>query len=471
MRCPGCDTPLWKVRARRCPACDRPFKPSDFRFRPQTVRFCCPHCEQGYLGAGDDGLPSPRRFECVFCGRVIDADQMVLEIAEGVEEHQTRPDTLPWVETHRPWPARWALTAWLALRDPARLMRLTPASLGPRPALTYCLVTLGGGAIAVNALAWLAGKGLSLPALSQAVASVRGVATVLALLGVTALFLGTWVLLLGAMAGGRSRARIAQAVCLTGLPHALWFLPGVGPLVGWLGTLAWGRAAGRALRETLGPRRARLAMAWPGACAALWVLLAGAWALGLVPGLDGARASWTADADAAVARFDAPIRAAAERGQTLTHPAELMADGALRPEAFCAPGSRTTTADIDLLGTSLESFEGLAPARQLAVIQQAAAQAAGGPGAPPAQRLGDFVFILDSQGLADPGLWVVVQAPDPTHNPAGGPIHILHRDGSTRTVADDEVLRALRDQNRLRIAHQLPTLTDPRTIRPAEEGG
>lgn len=468
MRCPGCDTPLWKVRARRCPTCDRPFKPSDFRFRPNTVRFCCPHCEQGYLGAGPDGLPSPRRFECVFCGRWIDADEMTLEIAEGVAEHETRPDALPWVETHRSWPSRWALTAWIAMRDPARLMRLTPASLGPRPALTYCLVTLGGGALAINAIAWLAGKALSLPVVSHAVASGWGVAILGALLLASALLLVTWVEVIHAIDRRTPRARAAQALCLTCLPHALWFVPGIGLWFGWLGTLVWARSASRALAEGLGRRRARLAgLAWPGSCVGLWVVVAGASALGVLPSFGPGPASWVAGPDASVGRFDAPIRAALERGQAITHPAELMADGAVHPADFCATASRTTPADIELAGTTLDTFEGLSPARQLALIQQAAAQ----PATRPARRLGDFVFIPDALTLADPGLWVVVQAPDPAHNPPGGPIHVLHRDGSVRTVPEDEVATALRDQNRRRVGHSLPTLADPRLVRSGEDAG
>ncbi|MCC7387738.1 MAG: hypothetical protein IT431_03120 [Phycisphaerales bacterium] len=474
MRCPGCDTPLWKVRPRRCPACDRPFKPSDFRFRPRTVRFCCPHCEQGYLGDGPEGLPAPRRFECVFCGRVIDADEMVLEVAEGVAEHQTRPDTLPWVEAHRSWPVRWGLTAWLGARDPARLMRLTPPGLGERPAVAFAIVTLGAGALAIALAAWLLGAALSVPAISHAAAGVRGLTTLLALLAASVVLLVAWVALI--VAAGRpdaralTRTRAVQAVCLTSLPHALWFVPGLGLWVGWLGTLAWARAATLALGASgaMDPRRARSAgLAWPLVCVALWVLVAGASAVGVLPRLGAGPGSWGASAGASVGRFDGPIRAAVERGQTPVHPAELMADGAVTPGAFCADASQTTTAGIDLVGTTLEAFAGLAPARQLAVIQQASAQA---PGVP-AQRLGDFVFIFDALGAQDAGLWLVVEAPDPAHNPSGGPVHALHPDGSVRTIPAAEVVRALRDQNRLRVRHALPTLRDPRTVRAGDPGG
>lgn len=474
MRCPGCDTPLWKARARRCPTCERPFKPSDFRFRPQTVRFCCPHCGQGYLGGGADGLPSPRRFECAFCGERIDADEMVLEVAEGVAEHETRPDTLPWVEGYRPWWARWGLTAWLSVRDPARLMSLTPADLGAKPAVSYALATLGAGAVAIALGAWLAGKGLSLPGISRAVASGRGVGLLVLLVIASGALLAAWVALIAATARPEARplarTRGVQAVCLTCLPQTLWFVPGLGLWVGWLGTLAWARSATRALAASgvLDRRRARVAgLAWPATNAALWVLIAGGSALDVLPSFGGGPASWGVSAGASVGRFDGPIRAVLDRGQTLTHPGELMADGAVPPDAFCAPGSHTTTADIELAGITLAAFQELAPARQLAVIQQACAQTLG----PPEQRLGDFVFVLDAQGAQDPGLWAVVEAPDPAHNPPGGPVHALHRDGSVRTIAGGEVATALLAQNRLRTGLALPTLRDPRTVRAGDSGG
>lgn len=473
MQCPACDTPLWKVRQRRCPSCERPFKPSDFRFRPQTVRFCCPHCEQGYLGAGADGLPSPRRFECAFCGRWIDADEMVLEVAEGVAEHETRPDELAWIETHRPWPMRWALTAWLGVRDPAQLLRLTPIGLGTRPVVRYALVTLGAGALVVRAVAWIAGVGLSLPAISRSVTSGPGLLTLLLVLLGTGAMGVAWVAIIGAAAPPDDRpsvrARATQAVGLTCMPHLLWFVPGVGLWIGWLGTLAWVRSAWLALGaadSASSPRVRRTAVIWPVACLAVWGLLGAGSLLGVLPRFGPGPSSWTASPTAAVGRFDAPIRDALARGQRLTHPAELMADGVLRPSDFCAPGSQTTPAGVSLSGSTLDAFEALAPARQLALIQQAA------EGPPrPARRLGDFVFIQDTMNLDDPGLWVVVEAPDPAHNPSGGPIHALYRDGSVRTISEGEVVRVLRDQNRLRVRHALPTLHDPRTVRGEDAGG
>ena len=86
MRCKTCDYPLWQIRDRKCPECGSAFRPSDFEFTLNSVRFCCPHCEQAYYGTGANGHISPRTFACVSCAKVIDMDEMVLLPAEGVKD-------------------------------------------------------------------------------------------------------------------------------------------------------------------------------------------------------------------------------------------------------------------------------------------------------------------------------------------------------------------------------------------------
>lgn len=485
MHCTRCNTALWKVRSRECPACEAAFKPSDYRFRPQTVRFCCPHCGQGYLGNGDDGLPEPRRFECVYCGRWINADEMVLEIATGVEEHKTRPDALPWIETHRAWGVRWALTVWIALVEPRRLMQLTPRDMPAKPAVVFMLATQCGLAVAATLAAWVSGTLLALPGGSRAfgVLTPGGLARLLGAMVLTGVFAAAWVRIAHAVAhrrGGRRGAgqagrgvgtlsRTVQAVCLTSTPHALWFLPVFGAFAGWIGTAVWARSAVSALAEAHGltPKRARLAGgAWPAACLAIGLVVWGATAFGVLPSWGPREAVWAASDAESVSRFDAPIRTLLGQGRTPVHAAELMSDGSLRPGDFCAPGSRTTVGGVELAGTTLAEFGLLAPARQLAVIQQAAAQL---PAGLSAHRLGDFVFVFDAVAGREPGLWIAVEAWDPAHNAANGPIHVLHADGSVRSIAGGEVSRGLLAQNRLRVGVDLPMLGDPRQLR--EPGG
>ncbi len=83
MRCQNCDYLLWTVKARECPECGTPFRPSEFEFPPNAVRFECPHCSTGYYGTSEKGHLIPAAFECVGCHRPVTMDEMVLLPGEG----------------------------------------------------------------------------------------------------------------------------------------------------------------------------------------------------------------------------------------------------------------------------------------------------------------------------------------------------------------------------------------------------
>ncbi len=86
MRCTSCDYALWNLKTRRCPECGRAFRPGDYEFVPNSVQFCCPHCNQAYYGTGPKGHLVPEEFDCVRCSRRIGMDEMALLPAEGVDE-------------------------------------------------------------------------------------------------------------------------------------------------------------------------------------------------------------------------------------------------------------------------------------------------------------------------------------------------------------------------------------------------
>ena len=114
MRCKSCDYPLWQLTDRLCPECGTPFLPSEHEFILNSVRFCCPHCEQPYYGTGEKGHLVPRTFACVKCAKFIDMDQMVLLPTEGVTERQTQVTVVPWVERRdRGWFAAFFVTLGL----------------------------------------------------------------------------------------------------------------------------------------------------------------------------------------------------------------------------------------------------------------------------------------------------------------------------------------------------------------------
>lgn len=127
MRCKVCDYRLWNLPSRACPECGTAFRPSDYEFTPNSVQFCCPHCNQPYFGTDQKGHLVPRAFDCVQCGRHIDMDQMVLRPGEGVREEQTQQDRNPWLERRKVgWWKGWIKTVGLSLGIPTRLMRATP---------------------------------------------------------------------------------------------------------------------------------------------------------------------------------------------------------------------------------------------------------------------------------------------------------------------------------------------------------
>ena len=59
MHCRNCEYALWNLTTRECPECGTAFRPSEYEFVPQSVRFCCPHCDHPYYGTGEKGHIEP----------------------------------------------------------------------------------------------------------------------------------------------------------------------------------------------------------------------------------------------------------------------------------------------------------------------------------------------------------------------------------------------------------------------------
>lgn len=127
MRCPECDYALWSLKAGPCPECGRPFKPSEFEFLANAVRFCCPHCDQGYYGTSERGQLVPERFDCVSCGKAISTDEMVLRPAEALGDRDAHLGTNPWLDKRRGILKRYVLAMFSGIGQPGRMMEVTPA--------------------------------------------------------------------------------------------------------------------------------------------------------------------------------------------------------------------------------------------------------------------------------------------------------------------------------------------------------
>lgn len=142
MHCKSCDYPLWNLTTRQCPECGESFKPGDFEFVPNAVRFCCPHCEQEYYGTTEKGHLEPEEFVCVECVRSIRMDEMILRPRADVSDAQTRPGVMPWFEReHRGRCKAFFQTIGMAMIRPQRLINGVPADSSVGHALVYAFST------------------------------------------------------------------------------------------------------------------------------------------------------------------------------------------------------------------------------------------------------------------------------------------------------------------------------------------
>ncbi len=153
MRCKVCEYRLWNLTARACPECGAAFRPSEFEFILNSVRFLCPYCQQDYYGTGANGHLDPIEFDCVQCSQHIHMDQMIVLPTQDVAEQQTQVDRNPWLH-RKGWGSikAWFVMIGRGMFGPAKLMRATPAATSPWSAIWFacltiflCAVTGGGG--------------------------------------------------------------------------------------------------------------------------------------------------------------------------------------------------------------------------------------------------------------------------------------------------------------------------------------
>ncbi|MBI1191399.1 MAG: hypothetical protein GC200_12055 [Tepidisphaera sp.] len=126
MNCRVCKCSLFGVAMRRCPQCDTPFSIEEFRFPQGSVRFCCPHCDQAYLGVDAYGLPVPREFECTNCRQQISVASMVVRPPARPTFAPPPPVVNPWQRRDQSgWFRGFLKTVWLGATNPYGLIRGT----------------------------------------------------------------------------------------------------------------------------------------------------------------------------------------------------------------------------------------------------------------------------------------------------------------------------------------------------------
>ena len=166
-----------------------------------------------------------------------------------------------------------------------------------------------------------------------------------------------------------------------------------------------------------------------------------------------------------VTRFRDPLRAAAVSGAWPAHAGQFLIDGPLWITDYISPMSATTRAHCRIDTITLADWEGLAPEARQGMVDRAVAAM---PAGVVAHRLGDFVFTYHGIDPAAPdaGLWLVVEAWDPTTG-AGrqSDIFVLTVGGEVRSFPRDMVGPNLNTQNALRRSLGLAPLPDPFSVR------
>jgi hypothetical protein len=506
MRCKQCDYPLWNLRSRQCPECGRPFQPSEFEFVSNSVRFCCPHCNQDYYGTGTKGHLVPSEFTCVRCHHNIRMDDMVLLPTEGVQEEQTVTDVMPWLDSRPGQGARgrplssYFVTTFRVLFEPGRLARAMPAEPALGRAIVYAAIC--------SFLPPLVGaSGMLLFA-----AFVPGGVMVLAgmmglLLGATAMagvLLALWIAsahavlrLTGPTQG--SIARTAEPLCYGTAGNLLSGIPCIGIYFGWIGWI-WGGVAASimlAQRQRVGGGRAALAVfTFP-------VLLF----LGLIvlivalfiPAMQQAQVAARQAMQQVQAGASITGQATQVGGGLLAHQArlgdwpghalQLVQANDVAAQALVGPDSGRGLDDVPVGPMTLQDFVFLPPQRERNVAEAAAR---GLPAGVVAHRLGDYVFTYHGVGVdQDPTLWIAIYAPprgtarllpaatdeygqpippseDPRQMAATPMVAIIQLDGNVVLVPETVLPTLLRQQNQLRRSLNLPPLPDPRDVNDAE---
>ncbi|RJP37235.1 MAG: YIP1 family protein [Phycisphaerales bacterium] len=485
MRCKSCDYRLWNIHSRQCPECGRAFRPSEYEFVPNAVRFCCPHCSTAYYGTGEKGHLQPQQFRCVQCESQIAMDDMVLLPTEGVDEESTGIAPAAWLERARLGTLRaWWSTVGRSMIAPAALIERVPALAGTAPAWGFLLLTvvlvplLGVGPLFVVSAVFGGGPGALQMVLAALVSVGMG-------LGGTALFALLWA---GAAHGllrlsgptPYPASRTVNAVLYTCGPMLIAAAPCLGFYLIPVGLVWWTTCAVLAVhagQRTSGVRACLTVGAFP-------CLVALAAAAGLVAvftiGFQAARSA-SASASAAAASFqvqtvlDSLIAYAdAHLGDTPPHAAALLEDTSLTSTLLTVPGSATSDATIRVADASIVQLDAMSDRDRAETIRRAATSL------PPdvlAHRLGDFVFTYHGIDLAGApvGLWVVILAPDPDVNPSPplNKVWVGSADGAVSQFRTARMTQNLKSQNALRKDAGLAPLPDPFTVthaRPATAG-
>lgn len=486
MRCKHCEYPLWNIKARLCPECGNPFKPSDYEFVPNSVRFLCPHCSQDYYGTTEDGHLEPSEFDCVRCHAHITMDEMTLLPTEGLDERQTAPTPMPWRDRARiGFFKAWITTIIRSMFTPAALMRADP---GPSVLSAWWFLALTQ--IVYATIGFIFILGVMLFGLASASRAGGGSAMLAGMLaGFVGFLIGgvityaVLVLIWGALSHAllavtakpdRSIGATYQAICYASGANVLVMVPCFGIYLVPLAWIWWTVSAVLmvAQRQRVSGWRATLAVALPPV--AFILALAALFAYALYSTYNVAQSTMaTVAAQASTSTgtvAQAIIDHADETGAAPTHAIQLIREDRINPTDLYPGITMTNPINIPVANTTLQDFLTQLPSKQDELTQLAIESL------PPdtiAYRLGDLVFTypgIDVANPPDPSLWLVIQWRDPFLNSQQGfnfpdaTYTVGLADATTQSIDVSDFPEALAAQNELRQSLDLPPLPPPDTV-------
>jgi hypothetical protein len=519
MYCKTCNYSLWNLRDRRCPECGSAFKPSDFRFVPGSVRFCCPHCAQAYYGTTPEGHLQPRSFLCVNCRQPVEMDQTIVVPAAGVDEELTSAERMPWLDDSPGFFRRWFKTIGWSMTSPSKLIAGTALTSSLGRAFWFAFLTLSlyyaamiiplCGVVAFSALSALSRGRTGGPAMFSGMFVGFAIWAVTAILVTLASFL-FWAFISHALlrVGGPTEGglrRTMQCFLYSSGAFVLVAVPCVGP---YLSVVCWVWSAVSAIHmicrgQRVGGGRASFAVLTP----PITLTILGA--LGLVLWLIPAISSTVTAAQAAATQAAAQAATAGIVGEQQNaqlvldslrrhadappgHAARLVAWGDVAPTQFVL-SQRPDTPGADAIVVGRTTLQDLFTAAKSAQERELRRAEGALPPNVTAHRVGDFVFTYHGVDMANgvDGLWLFIaevrtappalpaaSAPsDPSSRrrsrrasvPTGQSIWLVGTNaGEVHTVSD--LLSATYEQNQLRAAQglaPLPAATEVKDVWPA----
>jgi hypothetical protein len=463
MKCPGCEYELWNLKAGPCPECGRPFKPSEFDFLANAVKFCCPepHCKQAYYGTGEHGELVPGEFDCVRCGRHLTTDDMLLLPADELGKREATRFPNPWLDPHKGILSRWFATVGASIGQPGRLIEATPAigSTGTAVGFAAMNVVAAGlfGLACAGASLFIGGGGGDM-AVYMLIALLVPIAYMFVWAVVTH---GLLKLTNADTPEGLSRTLQALAFGSGGWVMAI--VPCVGPLAGFPAWCVCATVAVRAGHKVAGWKAALATLALPVvtvlAFVGLWIAVTfGSLNAARTAASQAAQHNWASGTRLEWETVDLAneLRIALLAGTPPMHGAALL--GPNSPVMFTAFGDAQDN-DAAIGPHTAMSLDGMDDASRASALQ---AITSTWPADVTAHRIGNIIFT--HHGITptdDPRLWLLVELPETANDTFADAVHLSGASiFNTQTAAQVTIDQ----QNRLRIAAGLAPLPDYQTL-------